>query len=300
MSPTTRRSDRVRVSTNRYGNLAPTKSERYGSNTKPSGSIQSESMVKLNHCTNNLAPAVSSEPTIKNEAYSECDPCTSAKQQVLTQELLSDFQPVIVYSESTVKRLKKNQTACLKRNRVRQKGTFSCHLCQYRAPNKGLLVKHIRYHTDERPFICDQCQYDCTNKGQLKRHIIEKHTHSEPRFSCVKCEYKAHRIAHMVQHMRIHTGERPFACTECKFRTTQVAGLNNHMKRHTGARPFECSQCDYKARTKQNLGQHERSHSVVRAYSCKECEMTFKYMTTLGRHLKKVHVKRGPVSQHRM
>ena len=56
-----------------------------------------------------------------------------------------------------------------------------CPFCPYTAKQKGILKRHIRSHTGERPFQCSLCSYASKDTYKLKRHM---RTHSGGSLSC--------------------------------------------------------------------------------------------------------------------
>lgn len=48
---------------------------------------------------------------------------------------------------------------------------------------------------------------------------------------CGRCLSRKHN---MVDHMRLHTGERPYACPSCRYRATQRSNLKKHVKNMHG------------------------------------------------------------------
>ncbi|XP_055306720.1 zinc finger protein 418-like, partial [Sitodiplosis mosellana] len=80
---------------------------------------------------------------------------------------------------------------------------------------------------------CDVCEYSTNNKGHLKQHLL-KHTgclqgfdgeeeKTEHESNCKIRRYECHLCkesfgslkANMVNHMRVHSGDKPFGCEEC-------------------------------------------------------------------------------------
>eukprot|EP00483_Globobulimina_turgida_P007544 UN07558 len=100
--------------------------------------------------------------------------------------------------------------------------------CNYKTSNQAHLRKHIRTHTDERPFQCTVCKKSFKQKSNLKTHV------------------------------RIHTGQRPFECMECHKTFTQRSSLVQHEKIHSGEKPFKCDYdgCDKKFKRKDHLKSH--------------------------------------------
>ena len=52
---------------------------------------------------------------------------------------------------------------------------FPCDQCDYKATQKGDLLKHIKSLHEGVKIPCGQCDYKATEKGHLLRHVKSKH-----------------------------------------------------------------------------------------------------------------------------
>lgn len=51
-----------------------------------------------------------------------------------------------------------------------------CPFCPYTAKQKGIMKRHIRCHTGERPFPCCMCGKRFTRQEHLRSHALSVRT----------------------------------------------------------------------------------------------------------------------------
>lgn len=71
---------------------------------------------------------------------------------------------LIAYSHGTVTRYKSNEDYVYVRGRGR--GKYICEECGIRCKKPSMLKKHIRTHTDVRPYHCNYCNFSFKTKGK--------------------------------------------------------------------------------------------------------------------------------------
>ncbi|KAG0711193.1 Zinc finger protein 569 [Chionoecetes opilio] len=167
---------------------------------------------------------------------------------------------------------------------------YACSYCPFRATQTENLKRHIRTHTGEKPYACHHCLYRASEKSSLHNHIRVHHAaerraspppqtqdksegdsdpgpgkievipgHPPKPHQCPYCAYITSNYAHLMRHLRTHTGEKPYSCPYCSFRAAQKDNLKRHVRTHTGEKPFACDQCPYTFSEKTNLKTHMRS-----------------------------------------
>ena len=61
--------------------------------------------------------------------------------------------------------------------RGRGRGKYVCEECGIRCKKPSMLKKHIRTHTDLRPYNCQYCKFSFKTKGNLTKHMKSKAHH---------------------------------------------------------------------------------------------------------------------------
>ncbi|KAF8793721.1 Zinc finger protein 79 like protein [Argiope bruennichi] len=102
---------------------------------------------------------------------------------------------------------------------------YICSVCQYQTRAGGNIRRHVRTHTDERPFSCAQCGKEDNECGVLYQALMgDKH----PVYRCAVCKFQSMESYKIQRHVRVHTGEKPFSCPQCGQRFSR----KEHAKRH--------------------------------------------------------------------
>ncbi|KAM4028623.1 uncharacterized protein ACNLHF_023908 [Anomaloglossus baeobatrachus] len=163
---------------------------------------------------------------------------------------------------------------------------FSCTKCGKRFSHHETLILHQRSHQRLSIPATIAPELKCPGGG-LKR----EHSEGQGRaFPCSVCGKSFNQKHTLINHLRIHSGERPYPCPTCGKSFIQKQHLTKHMRLHTGERPYSCQECGRSFSLKHNLTTHQRIHTGERPYACIQCGKRFNRRGILLSH-ERIHLQ---------
>lgn len=155
-----------------------------------------------------------------------------------------------------------------------------CNVCGKLFVSENRIQIHKgRYHS-EKPFTCDVCDKKFLTKRTLQKHMI---IHNKC-YTCPYCGLCTSSNSSLIEHIRVHTREKPYTCDECGNSYISQQGLNSHKKTHSSEKLFMCDICGYSARNQSSIYIHKGSHSNVKPFICETCGKVFKSKIRLNEH----------------
>ena len=112
-------------------------------------------------------------------------------------------------------------------NVVKSNNMYVCKICGKTFSLPGLLKRHIKVHSKERPLVCEICGKRFKLSKSLNRH---RRIHSDVKECCEFCGKGFNSSCNLRAHLRSHTGEKPYQCEICFAAFTHNVSLKTHKR----------------------------------------------------------------------
>ncbi|XP_026688632.1 zinc finger protein 317-like [Diaphorina citri] len=144
---------------------------------------------------------------------------------------------------------------------------FVCFQCTYSTYSSTHLKDHVRTHTGEKPYKCDFCTREFITGTHLRKHLKSAHNQYNFVLESLSCRYCGNvlppDVLEIATHCQVcHYMPRPdlfrnkYVCYQCTYKTYSRSHIVDHIRIHTGDKPYKCQQCGYLSSTGSNLKKH--------------------------------------------
>lgn len=250
---------------------------------------KTEKTICGNYKENNLLDYNNDTHDDQQSQEINCEENEIGYEDDLLNKLEKMFNSDIDISESTYinKFTRNKQKKLMSKSNIKKPTTFFCTTCEKVIKNRLTYKRHMQRHNGCR-FICESCGKPFPTLTELNMHQIASHGIG-PYLQCDLCPYKAPRKLNLIEHIRLHTGERPYTCEKCGLTFRRKAIWRKHLIYHT-EKNFQCPHCPKKFfRQCAMLSHINNIHDRLYVFMCNKCGATYAKTMTVRRHLSEKH-----------
>ncbi|XP_050356551.1 zinc finger protein 334-like [Nymphalis io] len=162
-----------------------------------------------------------------------------------------------------------------------------CKVCNKVLANQHTYEHHMQRHNGCR-YICEHCGKGFPVRTELQIHQVSRHG-TGPYLQCSHCPFKAPRKFDLIEHERLHSGERPYTCEKCGLTFRRRGIWRKHLIYHT-EKKIQCPHCPRKFFQRSEMLAHANNiHDRVYVYLCNKCGATYAKTATVRRHMSERH-----------
>ncbi|XP_015118610.1 zinc finger protein 236 isoform X2 [Diachasma alloeum] len=128
----------------------------------------------------------------------------------------------------------------IKQRRIGSIRWYSCSFCHKEFKKPSDLIRHLRVHTQEKPFKCSHCHRSFALKSTMKTH--ERTHFGTKKYSCGICGKMFSCHSSLTAHTRTHT--KPHKCDVCDMTFSTSTALKSHLKGHSKQKNKLCPEAE--------------------------------------------------------
>ncbi|KAH9286303.1 Zinc finger protein ZIC 4 [Echinococcus granulosus] len=161
------------------------------------------------------------------------------------------------------------------------------------------IFEHVCQWTEDEGCVRKICGLRFHTIGEMVNHLTMDHVGGPERVDhtcywhncsrqgrAFKAKYK------LINHIRVHTGEKPFNCPfpGCYKVFARAENLKIHKRTHTGEKPFLCEfvGCNRRFANSSDRKKHMHAHWNEKPYSCRYrgCSKSYSHPSSLRKHMR--------------